>query len=58
MASVRSNWVFGGVASDDAYKGSDPTDFSSIAVLEDWTVNPTSDVTIHKWKLCYTAIKK
>jgi starch-binding outer membrane protein, SusD/RagB family len=56
--SAGSNWVFGGVASDDAYKGSDPTDFSSIAVLEDWSVNPTSDVTIHKWKLCYTGAQR
>lgn len=56
--SAGSNWVFGGVAGDDAYKGSDPTDFSSIAVLEDWSVNPTSDVTIHKWKLCYTGAQR
>jgi starch-binding outer membrane protein, SusD/RagB family len=56
--SAASNWVFGGVAGDDAYKGSDPTDFSSIAVLEDWSVNATSDVTIHKWKLCYTGAQR
>src|SRR5678810_211543 len=26
FASGASNWIFGGVTSDDAYKGSDPTD--------------------------------
>src|SRR3954465_13604751 len=36
QTSAASNWVFGGVAGDDAYKGSDPTDFGSLTSFEDW----------------------
>jgi hypothetical protein len=58
QTSAASNWVFGGVTGDDAYKGSDPTDFSSIAVLEDWSITPTSSVTGPKWNLCYAGAQR
>src|SRR3954469_20457412 len=37
FASGASNWIFGGVAADDAYKGSDPTDVAVAAPYEVWT---------------------
>lgn len=56
--SGASNWVYGGVASDDAYKGSDPSDFSVIASVEDWTVNPNTGLTNSKWNLLSAAIQR
>jgi len=38
--SAGSNWVYGGVASDDAYKGSDPGDQADIVPIE--TYAPTA----------------
>lgn len=58
QTSAASNWVFGGVASDDAYKGSDPSDFNIIAALENWTINPTNTVVLPKWNLCYTGAQR
>src|SRR3954451_11416941 len=58
QTSGASNWVYGGVASDDAYKGSDPTDFSNIATLEDWSVTPSSGLTPGKWNLGYAGIQR
>ena len=36
FASGASNWIFGGVTSDDAYKGSDPTDVGDAVPMEKW----------------------
>ncbi|MGC4037237.1 MAG: RagB/SusD family nutrient uptake outer membrane protein [Chitinophagaceae bacterium] len=58
QTSGTSNWVYGGVAGDDAYKGSDPTDFSVIAALEDWSVTPTSGLLGPKWKMCYAGAQR
>jgi hypothetical protein len=56
--SAASNWVFGGVAADDAYKGSDPTDFSVISYIENWTVTPTTGLVENKWNLCYAGLQR
>lgn len=58
QASAASNWTYGGVASDDAYKGSDPSDISDIASFEDWTVTPTNGVIPQKWNVCYSGIQR
>ena len=34
FASGASNWTYGNVASDDSYKGSDPTDVDVVAPFE------------------------
>src|ERR1700680_1704065 len=36
FASGASNWIFGGVAADDAYKGSIATDVGVVAPFENW----------------------
>ena len=41
--SAASNWGYGGVASDDAYKGSDPSDVNDFAPFEQFvTLTPTN----------------
>ena len=38
-----SNWVFGGVASDDAHKGSTDDDQSDVAEIEKYAVNSSNN---------------
>jgi len=56
--SAASNWGYGGVASDDAYKGSDPSDVSDFAPFEDWTVTSTNGALPQKWAACYAGIQR
>lgn len=60
FASGASNWIFGGVTSDDAYKGSDPTDVADAAPMEKWgsSLIATNGATPQKWKLNYAAIQR
>jgi hypothetical protein len=60
IPSAGSNWVWGGVASDDAYKGSDPTDFGDLVPLEKYgsSLTPTMGALSNKWKLCYAAVQR
>ncbi|QEC68470.1 RagB/SusD family nutrient uptake outer membrane protein [Panacibacter ginsenosidivorans] len=58
FASGASNWIFGGVASDDANKGSDPSDVADAAPMEDWTITPTNGAIPQKWKLCYSGAQR
>src|ERR1041385_8889470 len=53
FASGQSNWTYGGVASDDAYKGSDPSDVDVVAPFENWTVVPSNGAIPQKWNVCY-----
>jgi hypothetical protein len=57
--SAASNWGYGGVASDDAYKGSDPTDVGDFAPFEQFTsLNPTNGAITQKWNLCYSGAQR
>jgi len=59
FASGASNWILGGVTSDDAYKGSDPTDVGEAAPMEQWTtLTPTNSAIPQKWKLCYSGAQR
>ena len=59
FASGASNWTFGGVAADDAYKGSIATDVGVVAPFENWVgIIPTNGATIQKWVLCYAAAQR
>src|SRR6476469_10916198 len=59
FASGASNWIFGGVASDDAYKGSDPSDVADAAPYEQWTtLTPTNGAIPQKWKMGYAGIQR
>ena len=55
--STPSNWVFGGVASDDAYKGSDAGDQSVEAnPIENYTATPSNIPVSQKWAAVYDGI--
>ena len=55
--STPSNWAFGGVASDDAYKGSDAGDQSVESnPIENYTVTPTNGPVASNWAAVYDGI--
>jgi hypothetical protein len=57
--SAASNWGYGGVASDDAYKGSDPSDVADFAPFEQFvTLTPTNGAIPQKWNLCYNGAQR
>jgi hypothetical protein len=57
--SAASNWGYGGVASDDAYKGSDPTDVNDFAPFEDFiSLTPSNGAVPQKWNLCYNGAQR
>ena len=59
ISSAASNWVFGGISSDDAYKGSDPSDGGADWLLmETHSQTPTTPSVSNKWNLCYHAIQR
>jgi hypothetical protein len=59
FASGASNWILGGVTSDDAYKGSDPTDVGVAAPMEEWTsLTSTNGAIPQKWIVLYAGIQR
>jgi len=52
------NWVYGGVASDDAFKGSNTTDQPNIPPLANHSVTPANEFLQEKWAFCYNAIQR
>src|SRR6478735_8734745 len=59
FASGASNWLLGGVTSDDAYKGSDPTDVAEGAPMEEWvSLTPTNSAIMQKWIVCYAGTQR
>lgn len=52
-----SNWLYGSVAADDAYKGSEPTDAANdINPIELYSVTPATPSLNQKWNACYDGI--
>lgn len=56
--SAGSNWVYGGVASDDAYKGSDPGDQADIVPIETYTPTASNGYFNQKWQAVYDAVQR
>ncbi|UII26416.1 RagB/SusD family nutrient uptake outer membrane protein [Fulvivirga maritima] len=57
--SPASNWSFGDVMSDDAYKGGGGTgDQSQIHLMEIFNINPTISDLQRKWAALYEGIKR
>jgi hypothetical protein len=52
------NWAFGGISSDDAYKGSNTTDQGTAAPLENHSVDPGNDYVHQKWNAWYNAVQR
>jgi hypothetical protein len=56
-ASV-DNWVWGGVASDDAYKGSDVSDQTPINPIEQYETLPSNQYVSDKWIANYDGVSR
>lgn len=56
--SSIDNWVYGGIASDDAYKGSNTTDQPTAVPLENHTVDASNEYLGEKWGSCLNAIQR
>ncbi|MEP6513339.1 MAG: RagB/SusD family nutrient uptake outer membrane protein [Parafilimonas sp.] len=54
--SAPSNWVFGSVVADEAYKGSTPSDQPDINPIESWAYNTNNPYFNEKWVSCYSGI--
>ncbi len=52
------NWVFGGVASDDAYKGTDAGDQPEQSFIETYDFQPTNNHIRNKWRGVYKGIAR
>ena len=53
-----SNWTFGGIAADEAYKGSTPDDQPPIVPLENWTADASNSYVGDKWQNSYYGIQR
>ncbi|GAB2525713.1 RagB/SusD family nutrient uptake outer membrane protein [Spirosoma aerophilum] len=56
--SSGSNWIFGSVASDDAYKGSDVGDQAQITTLERYSFQADLGVYNDKWIALYDGVSR
>jgi len=54
--SAPSNWVWGSVAADEAYKGSIPSDQGDIVALENWSYNTNNPYLNEKWVSNYLGV--
>lgn len=54
--SAASNWTYGGVQADDAYKGSTPSDQSDIVGIESWNTPTTDGYPSQKWDEYYDGV--
>ncbi len=57
---TASNWIWGSVASDDAYKGSEPGDQQPTADVElyQWGTGGASDYLNSKWEVSYDGVNR
>ena len=55
-----SNWIFGSVASDDAYKGSEPGDQQPTTDIEfyQWGTGGADDYLRDKWRVVYDGVSR
>ncbi|MBW8331705.1 MAG: RagB/SusD family nutrient uptake outer membrane protein [Prolixibacteraceae bacterium] len=53
-----TNWVWGSVAADDAYKGSDPSDQQTINDIEQFNVSPSNEYCDSKWRFMYEGVSR
>jgi hypothetical protein len=51
--SSITNWTYGSVGSDDAYKGSDVSDQEPVNYIERWDVLTDNEYPRMKWRVCF-----
>ncbi len=56
--SAASNWIYGEVAADGAYKGSDPGDQQEIAAIQRWTSFAQGESFDVKWRAVFEGISR
>lgn len=56
--SSADNWVYGSVASDDAYKGTTAGDQPAISLIEVYKILPDNDYFRGKWRAVYDGIAR
>lgn len=56
--SAASNWTYGEVCADNAYKGSTPSDQGDIVPMLQWSTTPTNGYPGNKWGAMYDAIQR
>ena len=56
--SGASNWIYGGIAADDAYKGSDNSDFNDALAPETWTTNSALGILQQKWNVVWAGVQR
>lgn len=52
------NWVYGGVGSDDAYKGSSTGDQPNIAPIENHSLDPSNEFMEEKWHVGLASVQR
>lgn len=57
-ASAPSNWIYGSVASDDAYKGTDNLDQPPATQIEKYIHTPLTSYFNQKWKSLYDGVSR
>lgn len=55
---AATNWIFGDIASDDAYKGTQPGDGSEINQIETYTTTSTNFALLPRWSALYDGIQR
>ena len=58
FGSGASNWIYGGIASDDAYKGSDNSDFNDALAPEIWTITSANGIIGSRWSVLYAGVQR
>lgn len=56
--SGTNNWIYGGVASDDAHKGSTPGDQPGAAQIESYTAGGVNGYLDPKWRVMFNGIQR
>lgn len=56
--SGASNWIWGSVRAEDAYKGTEPSDGVDINPIERFEAQPSNPVLLNKWRGSYDGVAK
>ena len=56
--SGTTNWIYGGVAADDAHKGSTPGDQPGAAQIESYTASGNNDYLDPKWRVMFNGVQR
>jgi hypothetical protein len=58
FVTVHFEWMFGDVLSDDAEKGSSPSDFTAVSDIKNWSVQTTNPIIASLWTHSFTGIAR